>query len=64
MSWGSWFKDGSDEVKEKIVEKPEARETHWLRSVDDDKQNHTHVVMVEKENGHTSAHCNGPKNER
>lgn len=64
MSWGSWFKDGTDEVKEKVVKTSEAKETHYLRSVGGDKQNHTHVVIKEKDNGHTSAHGNGPKNER
>jgi hypothetical protein len=64
MGWGNWFRDGKDQLKEKTVRTSEGRETHWLRSVGGSKENHTHVVVKEKDNGHTSAHGNGPKNER
>ena len=64
MGWRSWFRDKGDDVKEKTVRTSEGKETHWLRSKDGDKENHSHVVVKEKDSGHKSAHGNGPKNER
>jgi hypothetical protein len=55
MSWGNWFKDKGEHVKEKTVKTTEGRETHWLRSVGGDKQNHTRGSQRKRQWTHISS---------
>lgn len=64
MGWSPWKNDGKERVSSKTTRSGGDKTTHWLRSTNGDRSNHTHVSITRKSSGKSSAHAAGPKKRR